>query len=175
MKKIVLFDMDGTLTPARKSMPGDVAENLFMLHNNDYEIGIISGSGMNYITEQCKVFFKLFGNRLDKLKIFPCNGTQYFNWDQKTSEPVLVYKKSICTELGYEKLKNVLSCLLRYQLDLMHNYEFSNRLNYTGTFVDNRDSLINWCPTGRNANSHDRSIFEDLDEYFKINLYVPNP
>ena len=29
MSKIVLFDMDGTLTPARKAMPRDIAEKLF--------------------------------------------------------------------------------------------------------------------------------------------------
>ena len=50
----------------------------------------------------------------------------------------------------------------------MNNYEFSNRFNYTGTFVDYRESMINWCPIGRNANFSDRAIFEDLDEYFKI-------
>ena len=32
MKKIILFDMDGTLTPARKAMTGDVAEKLFELY-----------------------------------------------------------------------------------------------------------------------------------------------
>ena len=168
MKKVVLFDMDGTLTPARRAMPREVAEKLFMLHNRDIGIGIISGSGMNYILEQCDVFFKLYGERLTNLQIFPCNGTQYYNWDPKKCEPKMVYKNSIITELGREKLKNVLSCLLKYQLDLMHNYDFSDRLSYTGTFVDNRESLINWCPIGRNANIHDRLIFEDLDEYFKI-------
>ena len=81
MKKIILFDMDGTLTPARKAMPSDIAEKLFMLHNSGYEIGIISGSGMNYIFEQCQIFFDTYGSRLSNLKIYPCNGTKYFKWD----------------------------------------------------------------------------------------------
>jgi len=168
VKKIVLFDMDGTLTPARKAMPRYVAEKLFILHNANFEIGIISGSDMNYIMEQCKILFELYGKRLDRLKLFPCNGTKYYTWNTKLCEPEEVYKKSIRSELGPEKLKRVLNSLLKYQLDVMNNYEFSERLNYTGTFVDYRDSLINWCPTGRNAGGHDRSIFEDLDEYFKI-------
>ena len=45
----LLFDMDGTLTPARKAMTIDVAEKLFKLHKSGIEFGIISGSGMNYI------------------------------------------------------------------------------------------------------------------------------
>ena len=160
--------MDGTLTPARKSMPRDVAEKLYMLHNNGYDIGIISGSGLNYILEQCGVFFNVYGTRLDNLKIYPCNGTKYFTWDTKNCEPRKIYNSSIRTELGDNKLKRVLNALLNYQIDLMNNYEFSNRFNYTGTFVDYRESIINWCPIGRNANFSDRAVFEDLDEYFKI-------
>ncbi len=64
MKKIILFDMDGTLTPARKAMTRDVAEKLFELHNTDYDIGIISGSGLNYILEQCEIFLKCYGKDL---------------------------------------------------------------------------------------------------------------
>ena len=168
MKKIVLFDMDGTTTPARKSMPRDIAEKLFILHNRGYDIGIISGSGLNYILEQCDVFFKMYGTRLDNLKIYPCNGTKYFKWNVERNEPEKVYNSSIRTELGDSKLKRVLNALLNYQIDLMNNYEFSSRFNYTGTFVDYRESMINWCPIGRNANFSDRAIFEDLDEYFKI-------
>mgnify|MGYP001224564942 FL=1 len=168
MKNIVFFDMDGTLTPARKSMPRYVAEKLFILHNTGCEIALISGSDMNYILEQCDVLFKNFGKRLNNLRIFPCNGTKYYTWDTKSQQASEVYTKSMRSELGAEKLKHVIKSLLRYQLDIMNNFEFSNRMNYTGTFVDYRESLINWCPTGRNANSHDRSVFEDLDEYFKI-------
>lgn len=168
MKKIVLFDMDGTLTPARKSMPRDAAEKLFILHNRGYDIGIISGSGLNYILEQCDVFFKMYGTRLDRLKIYPCNGTKYFKWNVERNEPEKVYNSNIRGELGDNKLKRVLNALLNYQIDLMNNYEFSDRFNYTGTFVDYRESMINWCPIGRNANFSDRAIFEDLDEYFKI-------
>lgn len=168
MKKIVLFDMDGTLTPARKVMTKDIAEKLFMLHNHGYEIGIISGSGLNYILEQCDIFFKTYGKRLDNLKIYPCNGTKYYIWNVKTNEPLQQYCQNIRKTLGQTKLKRVLNALLKYQIDIMNNYEFSERFNYTGTFVDYRDSLINWCPIGRNASSIDRALFEDLDNYFKI-------
>ena len=168
MKKIVLFDMDGTLTPARKSMPRVVAEKLFMLHNRSFDIGIISGSGLNYILEQCDTLFKVYGSRLDNLKIYPCNGTKYYKWNSQKCEPTKRYSQSIRSELGDVKLKQVLNSLLKYQIDIMNNYKFSERLNYTGTFVDYRDSLINWCPIGRNANSTDRAIFEDIDDYFKV-------
>ena len=123
---------------------------------------------MNYILEQCQLFFDIYGSRLTNLKIYPCNGTKYFKWDHKNCKPVSVYCKSIRSELGPKKLKRVLNSLLKYQIDLMNNYEFSERFNYTGTFVDYRESIINWCPIGRSSNTIDRAIFEDADEYFKI-------
>ena len=168
MKKIVLFDMDGTLTPARKEMPSDIAERLFILHNSNYDIGIISGSGLNYIMEQCHVLFKNYGSRLDNLKIYPCNGTKYYKWNPLKLEAESQYCNSIRSELGSVKLKKVLNALLKYQIDFMNNYEFSDRFNYTGTFVDYRESIINWCPIGRNTGFNDRAVFEDLDTYFKI-------
>tara|TARA_B100001093_G_scaffold520343_1_gene614872 strand:- start:3736 stop:4554 length:819 start_codon:yes stop_codon:yes gene_type:complete len=168
MKKIVLFDMDGTLTPARKEMPGEIAEKLFILHNSGYDIGIISGSGLNYIMEQCCILFQMYGARLDNLKIYPCNGTKYYKWNSLKSEPESQYQNSIRSELGSVKLKKVLNALLKYQIDFMNNYEFSERFNYTGTFVDYRESMINWCPIGRNTGFSDRAVFEDLDSYFKI-------
>jgi phosphomannomutase len=168
MKKIILFDMDGTLTPARQSMEREVASKLFELHNTDYDIGIISGSGLNYIMEQCEILFDTFGKRLTNLKIYPCNGTKYYKWNTQHCKPEIVSLQSIRDMLGTTKLKNILNALLLYQVDLMNNFDFSDRLNYTGTFVDYRDSLINWCPIGRNATHHDRQIFEDRDEYFKI-------
>jgi len=168
MKKIVLFDMDGTLTPARKAMTDDMAEKLYKLYCSGIEFAIISGSGMNYIMEQCDVLFKRYGKELSNLKIYPCNGTKYFVWDSIRLQPKQVYCQSIRSELGAEKLKRVLNSLLKYQIDLMNNYKFSERFQYTGTFVDYRESLINWCPIGRNANMIDRAIFEDMDAYFKI-------
>ena len=35
---------------------------------------------------------------------------------------------------------------------------------FTGHFVSYRDSLINWCPVGRNANDNQRSKFIDFDK-----------
>ena len=57
MKKIVLFDMDGTLTPARQSMNKDVVDKLQELQEAGFEIGIVTGSDMDYVEQQCSVLF----------------------------------------------------------------------------------------------------------------------
>ena len=52
MKKIVLFDMDGTLTPPRKRMENNVLNSLGRLQKSGFEIGIVTGSDMNYLLQQ---------------------------------------------------------------------------------------------------------------------------
>ena len=65
-----LFDMDGTLTPAREEMSRDMLEALKLL-NEKFNIGIVSGSIIEYIQEQCS---ELLASDID-LDIYPCNGT----------------------------------------------------------------------------------------------------
>ncbi len=48
MKKVVLFDMDGTLTPPRKKMQWDVIDVLTDLQKH-CEIGIVTGSDIDYV------------------------------------------------------------------------------------------------------------------------------
>ena len=57
MKKIVLFDMDGTLTESRCTLECDMERSLALLQKNGFEVGIITGSDMNYITQQCNILF----------------------------------------------------------------------------------------------------------------------
>ena len=49
---IVLFDMDGTLTPSRESIDQDMIDTLLIL-SKKVKIGIVTGSGFDYIQEQC--------------------------------------------------------------------------------------------------------------------------
>ena len=75
MKKIVLFDMDGTLTPPRKALDTNLLSVLEEI-TRYAEIGIVSGSDIYYIMEQCKTLF-ISDNLKLKTHILPCNGTKY--------------------------------------------------------------------------------------------------
>ena len=56
---IYFFDMDGTLTPSRKKMQHDIAVRLGQL-STLAKIGIVTGSGMDYVVEQCKMLEEVF-------------------------------------------------------------------------------------------------------------------
>jgi hydroxymethylpyrimidine pyrophosphatase-like HAD family hydrolase len=52
MKNLVLFDMDGTLTPPRSHLDYNLVDTLRELVKFA-EIGIVTGSDMDYLMQQC--------------------------------------------------------------------------------------------------------------------------
>ena len=77
MKNIVLFDMDGTLTEPRQKMGIQMEQQLKNLQESGYEIGIITGSDMNYVKQQCSGLFDLSLVDTSRIHFLPCNGTKY--------------------------------------------------------------------------------------------------
>jgi len=160
MKKIVLFDMDGTLTPARKAMERSVLDMLKGLHECGYEIGIVTGSGMDYIKEQCTIMFEDFNFDHDKLYYFPHNGTKYIRYEANLEK--VIYNMSMEKELGKVKYKNIIYHLIENQLRIKRKV-YSRHIPLTGNFIDCRGSMINWCPIGRNASHDERTVWKTLD------------
>jgi len=165
MKKIVLFDMDGTLTPARKAMEPTVLASLKKLHNAGYEIGIVTGSGMNYIKEQCVIMFEDFNFDHNKLYYFPHNGTKYIRYESNLEN--ILYDMSMKKEIGETRYREIIYHLIENQLRIKRKL-YGSKIPLTGNFIDCRGSMINWCPIGRNANHDDRAAWKILDLKHKI-------
>jgi len=160
MKKIVLFDMDGTLTPARKRMDRSVLSALKKLHAHSYEIGIVTGSGMEYIKEQCAIMFEDFNFNHEQLHYFPHNGTKYMRHESSLEK--VIYNMSMEQELGEEKYRAIIYRLIENQLRIKRKV-YGKYIPLTGNFIDCRGSMINWCPIGRNASHEDRAAWKKLD------------
>lgn len=162
MKKIVMFDMDGTLTPARESMGVEVLESLKRLETSGYEIGIVSGSDLDYIESQCAIMFKDgIGARIH---ILPCNGTKHYRFAEGMAAK---YEISMIDELGQSGYNKLVEICLRGQLDIMGS---NAGLPLTGNFFQYRGSLLNWCPIGRAAKKEHRAVWERLDEGNRIRM-----
>ena len=64
----VLFDMDGTLTPARGEMKLPIARKIAEL--TAYEkVGIVTGSGLDYVYEQCGILDEMFNLNREKYSL----------------------------------------------------------------------------------------------------------
>ena len=144
-KIIVLFDVDGTLTPARKQMENHMVETLDKLKASGVSVGVVSGSDYKKIAEQ-------IGEDVikDMEHSFFENGCVYLQNGSVTKET------SIRDELGEEKLKKLINFCLRYIADLDIPIK-------RGTFIEYRTGLINVSPIGRNCSYEERINFNNYD------------
>jgi phosphomannomutase len=153
MTTVVLFDLDGTLTPPRKRITERNREKILDLLNYA-RVGIVTGSTLSYVIEQ--VDLKLFESGLE---VFPCNGTEHWvyakgSWESRT--PFISMRDHMGED--WRCLHKILNSM---QGELM---ESAPDLPLTGQFVSYRGSMVNWCPIGREAGDVDRSTFEKIDK-----------
>tara|TARA_R110000824_G_scaffold26143_1_gene90258 strand:+ start:389 stop:1183 length:795 start_codon:yes stop_codon:yes gene_type:complete len=159
-KKIVMFDMDGTLTEPRQHFNSKALESaLYQLINADIHIGIITGSDEDYLREQMGSFLNNSSCRY-KTHLMPCNGTKYFKPPEFSNQDFKL-SKEVCmrTHMGTKDYRNLIQELVFSQVDMTNE-----GIPLTGHFINCRGSMINWCPIGRNAGSDDREIFMILDQ-----------
>ena len=164
MRKIALFDMDGTLTPPRKEINSEVIRALRQLEK-EYEIGIVTGSDFEYVNQQIRPALDIGGLNLRKLHFFPCNGTKYYRWLNNQFE--CIYESDMISEIGEENYRYLLQTLFSAQLLISVKHE----LPYTGNFFDYRGSMLNWCPVGRSAGDKERAAWIEADKKEKIRDY----
>ncbi|KAI5894980.1 eukaryotic phosphomannomutase [Schizophyllum commune H4-8] len=147
-KKLVLFDVDGTLTPARQGISPEMLEVLRDVRKK-VVIGFVGGSDLVKITEQLQV------PGIDVLSEwdygFAENGlTAYKQGKQLASQSFIKW-------LGEEKYKPLVNFILHYLADLDIPIK-------RGTFVEFRNGMINVSPIGRNATVQERHDFEKYDK-----------
>lgn len=164
MKKLFLFDMDGTLTPPRQKMEMDIELMLSSLQEADFEVGIITGSDFNYIKQQCSKLFDLSLVDTHRIHFLPCNGTKYI------LNGKLLYSNDMSAHMGTKKWNQLMVYLISLQNSLALSY--MDEMPLTGHFFNYRQSTLNWCPIGRNAVNEDRKLWESLDRNNKIRFPI---
>ena len=160
MKTLFLFDMDGTLTPPRQSMPINIEIMLGKIQLAGHEVGIITGSDMNYVEQQCSKLFDMSLMKTEEVHFLPCNGTKYIR-NGRT-----IYSNNMKDKMGVDQWRLLMIHLLSLQNQLC--YETHSAFPLTGHFFNYRGSMLNWCPIGRNATTEDRKLWEELDKDGKL-------
>ena len=152
-KNIILFDMDGTLTEPRKCVEKKIHKILrYLVIECKAEIGIVTGSGMDYIQEQV---WPLVSDVVLKTSVhlLPCNGTEYWIPPERAHlAHILKSKADMQEHIGDFTFRDLMTVLCDLQVRMINEYSFP----LTGNFISNRKSMVNWCPIGRNANNEDR-------------------
>ncbi|CDH51130.1 phosphomannomutase [Lichtheimia corymbifera JMRC:FSU:9682] len=141
---IVLFDVDGTLTPARGSVSQEMLDTLAELRKK-VVIGFVGGSDLSKQVEQ------LGANVTQDFDYcFAENGlTAYRLGEQMASQSFIEW-------IGDEEYNKLVNFILRYIADM-------DLPKKRGTFIEFRNGMINVSPIGRNCSREERNEFEKYD------------
>ncbi|KAJ3965926.1 eukaryotic phosphomannomutase [Lentinula raphanica] len=148
LKKLVLFDVDGTLTPARQGVSPAMTKVLKDLRKKVI-IGFVGGSDLVKISEQLSVDGSNVTEDFDFA--FAENGLTAY----KMGKPLA--SQSFIKYVGEERYKPLVNFILHYLADLDIPIK-------RGTFIEFRNGMINVSPIGRNATIAERNEFEAYDK-----------
>ena len=149
--QLILFDVDGTLTPARKVIEQPMLECLQKLKTiPNIHIGFVGGSDLSKQVEQLgEENFHLFDWRFSENGLLGYKGKKCIH--QRSFVEALTethFKQFINICLG---VLSTLDCPVK-----------------RGTFIEYRNGMINVSPIGRACNQSEREEFEQYDNKHKV-------
>ena len=153
----LLFDMDGTLTDARQPISEDVVDVLRSISPRIRKY-LVTGSDMLKIEEQIPtdILLTMFE------RVYSCNGTRVWNCnldmddETGTMEPELIHKVSLTDYYSEADINHIINVLLETA------YKTHTKIK-TGTFIEWRDSQINFSVLGRNCTTTQREDYVKWD------------
>jgi phosphomannomutase len=143
-KKLVLFDVDGTLSEPRAEATEEMKHFLQTLKKN-VVVGIVGGSDLVKQQEQ------MGANIVNEVNYsFSENGLVAYK------DGALIGKKAINDHLGEANIKRIINFSLKYisELDIPIK---------RGTFIEYRAGMLNVSPIGRNCSREERNAYEVFD------------
>ncbi len=143
-RKLVLFDVDGTLTMPRQKASSEMIQFIKELRQK-ITVGIVGGSDLLKQKEQ------MGDNIVSEVDYnFSENGLVAY----KNGE--LIAKQSFANHVGEDNVKRLVNFILHYIADL-------NIPIKRGTFIEFRNGMLNVSPIGRNCSKEERDSFEKYD------------
>lgn len=140
MKKLIAFDLDGTLAPSKSPVPQAIIDGLSELLQH-YEVCVISGGQYGQFQKQLLSAPKLTEvDGLEKLHLMPCCGTQYYKFSEASSGWDCMYVESLTDD---EKKRT--TDALNQALDELGCREAETY----GNVIEDRDSQITMSALGQ--------------------------
>ncbi|KAI9832388.1 MAG: Phosphomannomutase 1 [Sarea resinae] len=149
---VCLFDVDDTLTPARRSVSPQMLSLLSSLRHK-VAIGYISGSDLIKQQEQLGTPSLPVTSLFDFC--FAENGLTAYRMG------VQLASQSFIQWIGEENYKRMVNFMLHYIADMDIPVK-------RGTFIEFRNGMVNVSPIGRNATVEERHAFNAFDQTHKV-------
>ena len=143
-RKVIAFDLDGTLAPSKSPLPDRMGEVLDKLLD-EYHVCVISGGKFGQFEKQLLNGLQADPTRLERLHLMPTCGTRYLRYDTAKKEWETVYAEDF-TEA--EKKKIVAS--LKKGVEELGYVE----KEVYGDTIEDRGSQITWSALGQDIVDH---------------------
>ncbi len=139
MKKLIAFDLDGTLAPSKSPLPERISEVLGELLNN-FQVCVISGGDFKQFNKQLLSNLKLDDNQLSRLHLMPTCGTKYYTFDKSENN----WKKLYSEDIPEEDKRRIKIALLK----ALDEYGYKEDKTY-GELVEDRESQLTLSTLGQ--------------------------
>jgi phosphomannomutase len=138
-KKLIAFDLDGTLAPSKAPLPDRMGELLTGLLNK-FEVCVISGGKYELFQRQLISNLPASDEQLQRLHLMPTSGTRYYSY--KSGQWLQIYAEDISQDQKHKIIK-----ALNHGLD-----ELGWRPKKVwGEIIEDRDSQITLSVLGQEA------------------------
>jgi len=138
-RKVIAFDLDGTLAPSKSPLPDRMATALNLLLDK-YQVCVISGGKFEQFEKQLLGNLKADPAKLTKLHIMPTCGTRYYKYDQKSERWDKVYAEDF-----NDQQKAKITGVLNKVVDELGYRE----KKVWGADIEDRDSQITYSALGQ--------------------------
>ncbi|CAD6194610.1 unnamed protein product [Caenorhabditis auriculariae] len=151
-RTILVFDVDGTLTPARQGISPEMTAFLAETRRK-LPLAVVGGSDLRKITEQLakdhEHLLSLFDYVFSENGLVGYKGTEIYP------------SQTIQSVLGEQRLQEVINYALRYFSELTLPVK-------RGNFIEFRKGMLNLSPIGRSCSQSERDGFVAFDNEHKI-------
>jgi phosphomannomutase len=139
MRKVFIFDVDGTLTPSRRRMTEDFAR-FFDSWSKENTFYLVSGSDLDKIKEQIPIAY------LDRAEgVFTCGGNKFYIDDELIYENKFKPPETLLTYLGFQ-------------------VKISDTPVKSTNHREDRDAMLNFSVVGRNCTLEERQQYFEYDK-----------
>lgn len=152
MTTLILFDVDGTLTPSRLQIEQPMRDTLNQLKAKGITLGIVGGSDLPKQEEQLggkEFIFSTFDY------VFSENGLDAYYKGEN------FHKQKMIDFMGEEKFQEFINDCLLIQSQITIPKK-------RGTFIETRNGMVNVCPVGRSCSQVEREEFYEYDKVNKV-------
>lgn len=169
MKKLIIFDLDGTLAESKSALTADMSNTLSELLLK-YSVAIISGGTFNQFQKQFLSNLTLNTEQLNRLYLFPTCATSFYRYDNTQHTWYQVYSQDLTLE---EKghIWDSIECTLK-------DVSFDVPTKIFGPQIEDRGTQITFSALGQSApvelkKAWDPDQKKRLEIVSILNEYIP--